>query len=182
MKKTISLLLMLTGITLFSEDSKKAIGLWSINFPAPSKVYGYIFMDNGEFYYCNESEVNISNKYTGSSGDWKIEGNKIYIRIKKDLRWKKDWVVFNGELYYGENNEKIFKERKESVWEEISDFATYGNNVKNKNIDESSIPYNALFRIIVNGKVLDKTQILFKLNDGENNGNKRDYIYKVFNP
>ncbi|MBN2039234.1 MAG: hypothetical protein JW864_04275 [Spirochaetes bacterium] len=155
--KIITIIIILTNI-LFAEDtedSKKIIGFWATLYTASGLEYGYVFDSDGFFYYLDESGNNVKYLYSGSMGKWKIENNKIMIRIEYNTKWEKEWIEdVQGFYYPGENNSCILIKDKLSNWESIGDIRIYTSSKSYTDKDDSySKPANIFFRKILNKEI-----------------------------
>jgi hypothetical protein len=147
-----------------TSEKQKIIGFWTTSFPVTRPMYGYIFDDDGRFYYWDESDYNIKNQYDGSIGTWKIEKNKIMIKIEYNLVWKLKWVVINGKNEPGKTNARIFIKNKKTHWLEIGDLRLFseaqtyvdGNN-------SSSRPDTISLKPIMNKEIVESERFFGRI-------------------
>ena len=98
------------------------VGYWADRFPVPSVTYGYAFFADNKFLYFDENSYNLKNRYSGSTGKWKIENYKIYIFPEDDYYWKNSWVIDKNTNTYneGESN-KRYSVKSINTWKVIGD-------------------------------------------------------------
>lgn len=132
------------------------IGFWSDKFPVSDSVYGYVFFNDNKFLYYDENLYNIKTRYSGSTGKWKIENNKICIFPENDYFWKNDWVQDNNIYDPGDSN-SLNKVDSIKKWTIIGDIRSYTENKfyieNNKKVFLK--PANLFLKPIINGKIMD---------------------------
>jgi len=178
MKRIILLIIItiLISITsnVFSADNEKIIGFWTTTFPVPDVVYGYLFNEDGSFYCLDEYPYNIKNKYSGSMGKWKIEKNKIMVKLEYDAIWKEHWIIEQptGINIPGEKNECKLIKHQNSDWEVIGDIRLYTESIVINEKEPLSKPANNFFRVLMNKNFMDSRAAYWNIYPAKNNSYK----------
>lgn len=121
----ISLLLCIScGKNLSQRDL--LVGFWAQTFPVPSVSYGYVFDNDGRFYYWHDGDMESEMPYSGSMGKWEIHDNNIVIYMEYDLLWTLKLLphMMLG-FVPGPGNKQILVKRNKPEWISIGDIRTY---------------------------------------------------------
>jgi len=99
-------------------------GFWYDSYPVNDSSGGFLFLENGEFYYFHLSDQNIERRYIGTFGEWRILTNNIEIKIEKHFFLQNPVVQQNapsGKYAIGADNTIKYLAINNSDWQKIGD-------------------------------------------------------------
>jgi hypothetical protein len=152
----------------------KYYGFWGEDFPMGSIAYGYIFFPDSRFLYYTFPYPTL---YDGSTGEYKIEKEIIYIKINYNYYWEKSWEEKNGYYFTGNDNYINAKKHINEKWIPIGTFGDW--QIKNREFlnkvnqlsdhdlifDEKNWPPYIILKKIEDGIVVNNEGKYYKYGD-----------------
>ena len=128
MKRFIIIVTILVGLCSLSYSAPQGNslleGFWYDSYPLNDTSGGFLFLENGEFYYFHLSDQNIERRYIGTFGEWRILTNNIEIKIEKHFFLQNPVVLQNtpsGKYAIGADNIIKYLTINNSNWQKIGD-------------------------------------------------------------
>jgi hypothetical protein len=116
------------------DNINSLLGLWSTSWPVGSGIsQGYIFNNDGSFNYINDFWIkfDISKEsfpityFLGTTGEWKIDSNKFYIKPKYDIYENFQSAEEYPSGYYPNDPTYKFNISKYTDWQLIADIRSF---------------------------------------------------------